>query len=73
MISSLWETEGVEKPYLEITKIANGVPMEGKCSACQNVIFQTTPDERTAQQHETLLNAMFENHSERIHLKPYAS
>jgi|GEM_PF-3399823 len=73
MISSLWETEGVETPRLEITKSANGVPMEGKCSTCKYVTFQTTPDERTAQQHETLLNVMFDNHFKRVHQKEDAS
>jgi hypothetical protein len=67
----LWETVFMVKkqPHLEITKSIDGIPMKGKCSACVDTQFQPTVDERTAEQHETLLRAMFDNHFKRIHLK----
>jgi hypothetical protein len=61
------------KPHLVITQSVDGIPMQGKCSACKDATFQTMRDERTADQHEDLLKKMFDNHFERSHSKEDSS
>jgi hypothetical protein len=54
-------------PHLVITQSVNGIPMQGKCSSCKDATFQTVSDDRNADQHESLLNKMFDNHFKRVH------
>ena len=57
----------MKKPHLEITERENGIPVRGKCSSCADTEFTAKP--RSVEQNQELLDKIFANHFERIHMR----
>jgi hypothetical protein len=61
----------MKKPHLEITAWEGEFPVRGKCSSCSDTDFTANP--RSTEKNQHLLDAMFDNHFKRVHMREDAS
>jgi hypothetical protein len=56
----------IYKPHLVIVKEINGTPVQGKCSSCKDVIFNTSSN-AFAREHKQNLADQFREHFRKVH------
>ena len=73
--SGLWETVGMNKPSLRITKWMGNIPVEGGCTSCAdvNLKVQATTHRPVLEEYRTALAAAFELHFKEVHMRDDAS
>ena len=71
----MWETWGVKKPSLKITKGLGEMPVEGVCTACQDAVFvvKGLPLNPTVEKCTRELQEQFNKHFKKVHLREDAS
>jgi hypothetical protein len=63
----------MKKPELEITQRINGIPVEGRCSACPGFMFHSEGTVGKSGDHEQRLKDMFAEHFKNVHMREDAS
>ena len=62
-----------EKTQLVIFEETGGIPIQGGCSSCKDVLFTTEVDVGAAQEHRSKLEELFREHFRRVHMREDAS
>ncbi len=70
-----WETVGMQKPSLRITKWMGNIPVEGGCTSCAdvNLKVESTTHRPIREEYQTALEAAFELHFKQVHMCEDAS
>ncbi|PYV73666.1 MAG: hypothetical protein DMG97_10795 [Acidobacteria bacterium] len=63
----------MKKPELRVTKFVGGKTVQGTCSACPTVIFDTGSLLRDNEDHQRELERLFAEHFRQVHLREDAS
>jgi hypothetical protein len=73
-LEDLWETVGMAKPTLKITKSTpQGIPVRGTCPLCGTDFSTEAFDDDSTYPHEPTLKKDFEAHFGRAHIREDAS
>jgi hypothetical protein len=63
----------MKKPELKVTKLVGNAPVEGTCTACPTVGFETGSIVGDPKEHQAELERLFADHFKRVHLHEDAS
>ena len=63
----------MKKPHLLILGDVGGIPTEGGCSSCKDVLFSTGAELGEAQEHHNKLEGLFREHFRKVHMYEDAS
>ncbi len=62
-----------KKPHLVILVEVERIPIQGGCSSCKDVVFETGIDISTAQEHHDKLESLFQEHFRKVHMRENAT
>jgi hypothetical protein len=63
----------MKKPHLVIIEEINGTPVQGVCSSCKDVVFNTDANVAFAREHKQNLANQFREHFRNVHEREDAS